>query len=94
LVNNAAIVPNTLNHPDLSKFNPLADTSDETWAREIGVSLSGVFYCMRAAAKPMISQKYGKIITISSIVAMTGGMISPPIDAADSTAPANSPGIP
>jgi len=77
LVNNAAIVPKTLN-ADLSTWNPFLELTDEEWSRQIAVNLTGVFYCMRAVIKPMIAQKSGRVITISSIVGMTGGLFVTP----------------
>jgi 3-oxoacyl-[acyl-carrier protein] reductase len=58
LVNNAGIswrVPNIL------------EGSKENWEKILGVNLLGPYYCIQAVAPHMISQKYGKIINISSI---------------------------
>lgn len=63
LVNNAAIVSST----------PLEDITDEEWNNVMSVNLKGVFNCIRAVAKYMKKQKYGKIINISSSSAITGG---------------------
>jgi 3-oxoacyl-[acyl-carrier protein] reductase len=63
LVNNAAIE---------SIQNTIIDLSDEQWAKEIGVNLSGPFYCMRAVLPHMIAQRSGKIVTIGSIAGQMG----------------------
>ncbi|MDA0769229.1 MAG: SDR family NAD(P)-dependent oxidoreductase [Chloroflexi bacterium] len=42
------------------------DLLDADWQRTIDVNLSGVFYCPRAALKPMIEAGQGCIINISS----------------------------
>jgi 3-oxoacyl-[acyl-carrier protein] reductase len=63
LVNNAAIE---------SIQNTIIDLSDEQWAKEIGVNLSGPFYCMRAVLPHMIAQRSGKIVTIGSIAGHMG----------------------
>ncbi len=84
LVNNAALVPNTLN-ANLETWNPFLEMSDEGWAREIGVSLSGVFHCIRAVTRPMMAQGSGKIISIGSLVALHGGLfVTPSYSAAKS----------
>jgi NAD(P)-dependent dehydrogenase (short-subunit alcohol dehydrogenase family) len=64
LVNNAGIGP-------LPKF--VTEITDEEWNRTLGINLTGVFFCCRAAVPHMIQRKYGKIINISSM-----GAISPP----------------
>jgi NAD(P)-dependent dehydrogenase (short-subunit alcohol dehydrogenase family) len=54
----------------------LLELSDEQWAREIGVLLTGVFYCTRAVLKHMIGRRSGKIINISSIAGELGRPIT------------------
>jgi NAD(P)-dependent dehydrogenase (short-subunit alcohol dehydrogenase family) len=49
----------------------LTEVTDEHWNRIIGVNLSGVFYCAREAARAMIRQKSGCIITIGSVNSVT-----------------------
>jgi len=39
---------------------------DEEWHNTLGVNLSGIFFCSRAAAREMIQQKSGKIIHVLS----------------------------
>jgi 3-oxoacyl-[acyl-carrier protein] reductase len=63
LVNNAAIE---------SLQDTIVELSDEQWAKEIGVNLSGPFYCMRAVLPHMIAQRSGKIVTIGSIAGQMG----------------------
>lgn len=63
LVNNAGVV---------SAHENLLSVTNEIWDREIAVNLTGTFYCCRAVTGPMIEQKYGKIINISSIAGDTG----------------------
>lgn len=40
---------------------------NDTWHRLIDVDLNGTFYCCKAAAKVMISQRQGNIINIASV---------------------------
>ncbi len=47
--------------------------SDDEWQRTIDVNLSGVFYCTRAALKPMLAQGSGCIVNISSQAARAAG---------------------
>jgi len=62
MVNNAGIV----------KFIPITETSEEDWDLILKVNLKGVFLCSQAAAKQMIKQRRGKIISIASIAGLVG----------------------
>ena len=63
LVNNAAI--------DAPPGNAW-DLTDEEWRRTIDVNLSGLFYCSKAALKPMLEVGKGCIVNISSGSARQG----------------------
>jgi len=63
LVNNAGI--------DAPRGNAW-DLPDEEWRRTIDVNLSGVFYCSRAALRPMLAAGHGAIVNISSQSARVG----------------------
>ena len=47
--------------------------TNEEWRRTIDVNLSGVFYCSRAALKPMLEAGSGAIVNISSQAARAAG---------------------
>ncbi len=49
-----------------------SDTSGEDWAQIFAVNSTGVFNCCQAALGHMIHQKYGRIITVSSVWGITG----------------------
>ncbi|MCG8483120.1 MAG: SDR family oxidoreductase [Clostridia bacterium] len=55
-----------------SAHENILSVSDEIWAEEIAINLTGSFYCCRGVLRKMIEQKSGKIINISSIAADTG----------------------
>jgi 3-oxoacyl-[acyl-carrier protein] reductase len=62
LVNNAGIMrSNLLLMTKTEEFNELFETN-----------CKGVFLCMRAAAKIMVKQRYGKIVNLASIVGTNG----------------------
>ena len=63
LVNNAAI--------DAPEGNAW-DLTDEEWRRMIDVNLSGLFYCSKAALKPMLQVGKGCIVNIRSGAARQG----------------------
>ncbi|KUO71107.1 MAG: hypothetical protein APF81_18720 [Desulfosporosinus sp. BRH_c37] len=47
--------------------------SVENWNREIGVNLSGAFYCIKQVGPSMAKRKWGRIILISSRAGLDGG---------------------
>ena len=62
LVNNAGITRDQL----------VLRMSDEDWDRVINVNLKSVFLCTRAVLRHMIKQRWGRIISIASIVGIIG----------------------
>ena len=62
LVNNAGI------HRHLKSW----EMSLEEWRRVLAVNLDGVFNCSRAFVPDMISMRWGRMVNISSVVALTG----------------------
>ncbi len=46
---------------------PVVELSDEEWQRVLGITLTGTFYCCRAAARIMERQGTGSIVNIASI---------------------------
>ncbi|KAA3613963.1 MAG: 3-oxoacyl-ACP reductase FabG [Calditrichaeota bacterium] len=61
-----------VNNAGITRDNLLIRMSPEQWQEVIDVNLSGVYYAIRAAAKPMMRQRKGKIINITSIVGQIG----------------------
>ncbi len=62
LVNNAGIARDQL----------LMRMSDEDWEAVLNVNLKSVFLCSRAVLRHMLKQRWGRIISISSIVGIVG----------------------
>ena len=56
-----------INNAGVSHIGLLMDMSDDEWNRVIQTNLSSVFYCCREALPPMISEKSGRIINVSSM---------------------------
>jgi SDR family mycofactocin-dependent oxidoreductase len=50
----------------ICSFSQVVDLSDATWHDTLETNLSGAFYSIRAALPHMISQRYGRIVAISS----------------------------
>ena len=62
LVNNAGITRDML----------LMRLKDEDWDAVLQTNLTGTMYCTRAVLRPMIRQRSGRIINISSVVGLAG----------------------
>jgi len=57
-----------VNNAGISLVGPhIVETTDADWHAAVAVMQSGVFYCMRAAARHMLPQGSGTVINISSI---------------------------
>jgi NAD(P)-dependent dehydrogenase (short-subunit alcohol dehydrogenase family) len=46
---------------------PNVELSDEEWNRVLGVTLTGTFYCCRAAGRVMMRQEAGSIVNLASV---------------------------
>ena len=62
LVNNAGITRDTL----------LMRMQDEDWDAVLQTNLTGTMYCTRAVMRPMLRQRSGRIINISSVIGVMG----------------------
>lgn len=61
-----------VNNAGISRDQLLLRMSDEDWDRVVGVDLKGVFLCTRAVLRQMSRQRWGRIISIASIVGIVG----------------------
>ena len=61
-----------VNNAGITRDNLLMRMSEEEFDAVIAVNLKGTFNCMKQAARPMMKQKYGKIINMASVVGVTG----------------------
>ena len=62
LVNNAGITRDQLT----------MKMSDEEWDKVIAIDLKSVFLCTRAVLRPMLKQRSGRIVSMSSVVGIIG----------------------
>ncbi len=61
-----------VNNAGMTKDRLLLRMKDEEFDRVIAVNLRGVFLVTRAALRPMVKARWGRIINISSVVAEAG----------------------
>lgn len=64
LVNNAGIIRDAL----------LVRMQEADWDAVINVNLKGAFNCIKSIARPMMKQKSGKIVNISSVMGLIGNI--------------------
>jgi 3-oxoacyl-[acyl-carrier protein] reductase len=53
-------------------IKPVVDVTEQEWDHIINMNLKSTFLCSQAVLKTMIEQRYGKIVSISSIYGFTG----------------------
>ena len=61
-----------VNNAGITKDGLLLRMSPEDWRQVMAVNLDGMFYMTRAVVKPMVRQRSGRIVNLSSVVGFTG----------------------
>ncbi|MCL2688938.1 MAG: 3-oxoacyl-[acyl-carrier-protein] reductase [Chitinispirillia bacterium] len=61
-----------VNNAGITKDGLLLRMKEEDWDAVLNVNLKSAFLCCKAAAKPMMSARSGKIINIASVVGLMG----------------------
>ena len=61
-----------VNNAGITRDNLILRMKDEEWSQVIQVNLEAAFRLCRAAAKPMMKARFGRIISITSVVGVTG----------------------
>ncbi len=63
-----------VNNAGITRDNLLLRMKDEEWDAVLSTNLKGVFHCTRAVLRPMIKQRSGRIINLTSVVAVMGNL--------------------
>jgi 3-oxoacyl-[acyl-carrier protein] reductase len=61
-----------VNNAGITRDNLLMRMSEEDWDAVQDTNLKGAFLCTKAAIRPMLRQRSGRVINMSSVVALTG----------------------
>ena len=61
-----------VNNAGLTRDGVLMRMSDEQWHEVLNTNLAGAFRCCRAACRPMMKARYGRIVNVSSVVGLIG----------------------
>ncbi|MXP09728.1 3-oxoacyl-[acyl-carrier-protein] reductase [Pseudoblastomonas halimionae] len=61
-----------VNNAGITRDNLAMRMKDEEWDQVMKINLESTFRLIRAAARPMMKAKFGRIVTITSVVGTTG----------------------
>jgi len=61
-----------VNNAGITRDNLAMRMKDEEWDQVIRINLEAAFRLMRAAARPMMKARFGRIVTVTSVVGATG----------------------
>lgn len=65
-------IPIVINNAGIHDDAPMAGMRDEQWRRVIDVSLHGFFHVTQPLLLPMARQRFGRIVSVSSVAAVMG----------------------
>jgi len=63
-----------VNNAGITRDNLIMRMKEEDFDSVIETNLKGVFNCLKAVTRPMMKQRYGRIINISSVVGVLGNV--------------------
>jgi 3-oxoacyl-[acyl-carrier protein] reductase len=61
-----------VNNAGITRDNLIVRMSEEEWDEVVDTNLKGSFLCIRAFTRPMMKQRYGRIVNVSSVVGLMG----------------------
>ena len=61
-----------VNNAGITRDNLIMRMSEQEWDMVININLKGVFNCIKAVSRPMMKQRSGRIINITSVVGEMG----------------------
>jgi 3-oxoacyl-[acyl-carrier protein] reductase len=61
-----------VNNAGITRDNLLLRMKAEEWDAVLATNLTGVYHCTQAALRPMLKQRSGRIVNVTSVVGITG----------------------
>ena len=61
-----------VNNAGITRDNLLLRMKAEEWDQVLAVNLTGTFHCTQAALRPMLKQRFGRIVNVTSVVGLAG----------------------
>jgi len=65
-------IDHLVNNAGVTRDNLLLRMKDEEWQQVLATNLTGAFLCTQAVLKPMLKQRYGRIVSVTSVVGLGG----------------------
>jgi 3-oxoacyl-[acyl-carrier protein] reductase len=65
-------IDHLVNNAGITRDNLLLRMKPEDWDQVLATNLTGVFHCTQAALRPMLKQRSGRIVNVTSVVGLTG----------------------
>ena len=65
-------IDHLVNNAGVTRDNLLIRMKDEEWQQVLATNLTGVFLCTQAVLRPMLKQRGGRIVNVTSVVGLTG----------------------
>jgi len=72
IIKEAESIDFLINNAGITRDNLLLRMEEKDWDAVLNTNLKGVFCCTKAVIRQMISQKYGRIINMGSVVGVMG----------------------
>ncbi|HEY8739738.1 MAG TPA: 3-oxoacyl-[acyl-carrier-protein] reductase [Candidatus Dormibacteraeota bacterium] len=61
-----------VNNAGITRDNLVVRMKDDEWRQVLDTDLSGAFYCCRAALRPMLKARWGRIVNVASVAGTAG----------------------
>lgn len=61
-----------VNNAGVTRDNLLMRMSEQDWDTVLDINLKGAFNCLKSATKPMMKQRYGRVVNITSVSGLAG----------------------
>lgn len=61
-----------VNCAGIADYGPLSEMSSERWRQTIQTNLTGIYHTCRAALRPMMQQRYGRIVNLAALYGTSG----------------------
>ena len=61
-----------INNAGITRDNLFLRMKPEEWSQVMDINLNGVFNVTRAVVRPMVKQRFGRVVSLSSVVGFTG----------------------
>jgi 3-oxoacyl-[acyl-carrier protein] reductase len=62
-----------VNCAGFAPYAPIADVTSEQWRATLAINLDGVYHTCKAALRPMMRRRYGRIVNLSGLHGAAGG---------------------